>query len=125
MNTTAPNPNKVGLLEKAGSVLDTVRFWLLKSWRIGSMMIKGSYLIGEQRHLFEKLGEDAFKRYRAGEISVAEWEPLAHQLDRLAKKIELEEMLIRNARFPEEGHRRRPPTGEGTETAAAGAQAPE
>lgn len=77
-------------------------------------MTKGAYLVGERRRLFVKLGEEVFERYKKGELKLEDspaLEPLlttVHQLERLSKKVELEEMLIRNLRF-NDGKRRATP----------------
>ena len=68
-------------------------------WRVTALMAKGAYLIGERRRLLVKLGEDVYEKIRAGEVKHEAWTPLVHQLDRITKKIEIEEMLVRNARF--------------------------
>lgn len=62
-------------------------------------MSKGAYLLTERKALFTKLGEDVYYKIRKGEWQNSELEPLVGQIDRLNKKIELEEMQIRNVRY--------------------------
>lgn len=90
---------KVGILERVGTTVDLFRQWISKAWRIGMLMVKGAYLLGERRRLFVKLGEEVYYKISKGELRNAELEPLVHQLDRLTKKVEIEEMLIRSLRF--------------------------
>lgn len=70
-------------------------------------MAKGAYLVGERRRLFQRLGEEIYYKVVKGEFAHADLEPLVRELDRLTKKVELEEMLIRGLRFGEGRHRRR------------------
>ncbi|MBI4405324.1 MAG: hypothetical protein HY537_14265 [Deltaproteobacteria bacterium] len=92
-------PLKAGMLERSGLAMDSVRTWLTRFWKIGLLMAKGAYLIGERRRLFLRLGEEVYYKICKGELRHAELESVVHQLDRLTKKIEIEEMLIRNLRF--------------------------
>ena len=62
-------------------------------------MSKGAYLLSERRRLFGKLGEEVYYRMVKGEWQNAELEPLIRQLEKLSKKVEIEEMLIRGIRF--------------------------
>lgn len=109
-------PVSLGLLEKLMTWLYDIRLWFTTAARVGQLMARGAYLLGERRRLFVKLGEMVYeKNQRAGEkdASAAEarraesiedggdttQQRLVHQIDRLTKKLELEEMLIRSARF--------------------------
>lgn len=89
----------VGTLEKIGTSVDFLRVWMKKTWRIGMLMAKGAYIVGERRRLFVQLGEEVYKRISRGELKDPQLEPLVQQLERLTKKVELEEVLIRNIRF--------------------------
>lgn len=89
----------IGLLEKFGTAFDEARFWFAKTFRIGMRMAQGAYLLGERRQLFGKLGEEVYRQMQKGELKGADLEPMIKQLDRLTKKVEIEEMLIRNLRF--------------------------
>lgn len=93
------SPKDTSLIEKVGIVVDRTRGWLARAWKLGSLMVKGAYLIGERRRLFVKLGEEVYSKISKGEWKNSELEPLVHQLDRISKKVELEEMLIKNVRF--------------------------
>lgn len=92
-------PESVGTLEKIGTNVDFLRVWFKKTWRIGMLMAKGAYIVGERRRLFVQLGEEVYKRIAKGELKDPQLEPLVQQLERLTKKVELEEVLIRNIRF--------------------------
>ncbi len=88
-----------GLLERFGTSIDRARRYSSMLWRVTALMAKGAFLVNERRRLIAKLGEDVYERIQSGELKHESWEPLVHQLDRLTKKIEIEEMLVRNARF--------------------------
>ena len=62
-------------------------------------MAKGAYLLGERRRLLLKLGQEAFGRMKNGEWKSEDLDQLVKQLDRVSKKIEIEEKLIQSARF--------------------------
>lgn len=106
MKTKSP---QISLAERAGNTVDEFRFWLVHSWRLGSLMAKGAYLVGERRRLFQRLGEEVYYKVAKGEFAHADLDPLIQQLDRLTKKVEIEEMLIRGLRFRERRARRREP----------------
>lgn len=91
--------DSAGKLEKLGTTVDGIRLWLTKAWRIGVLMAKGAYLLNERRRLFVKLGEETYRRLREGEMKAPELQGLVTQLERLTKKVEIEEMLIRGLRF--------------------------
>ncbi len=63
------------------------------------MLSKGAYLTSERRRLFFKLGEEAYKKMLQGQWKDKELEGLVHQLERINKKVEIEEMLIQSMRF--------------------------
>lgn len=88
-----------GTLERMGATMDVARLWLSKAWRIGAMMAKGAYLVGERRRLLMKLGEEAYARLHAGTWTEPELDATVRQLERITKKLDIEEMLIRSARF--------------------------
>lgn len=96
-------------LEKLGTSFDGLKDWVLKTWRISMLMTRGAYLVGERRRLFVKLGEEVYYKISKGELMDTELEPLVQQLDRLSKKVEIEEILIRSLRF---GKRARKPASE-------------
>lgn len=98
----------VSFLERLGNTVDGIRYWSVHSWRIGSLMLKGAYLSNERRRLFNKLGEGVYYKMVKGEMQNAELEPMVKALERIAKKIELEEVLIRRLRFGERRVRRNP-----------------
>lgn len=85
--------------EKMGSVFDSFRVWLTQAWRISFLMSKGAYLLSERRELFKKLGQEVYFKIRKGEWQNSELEPLVTEIDRLNKKIELEEVQIRSVRY--------------------------
>lgn len=86
-------------VEKVGNSFDGIKMWFSKAYRIGVLMANGAYLLSERRRLFGKLGEEVYARIARGELKSPELEPLVHQLDRLTKKVEIEEILIRNLRY--------------------------
>lgn len=86
-------------LERIGSSLFSLRLWLFKSWRIAMLMMKGSYLLAERRRLVLRLGEILFQQRLRGEWKPEAFDDAVHQLDRLTKKIEIEEVLINRLRF--------------------------
>jgi hypothetical protein len=88
-----------GVIERVGTGIDAVRRWGGTFWRISALMAKGAYLVGERQRLFQQLGEKVYDRIQKGEIKDKDWEAIVHQLDRVTKKIEIEEILIRGLRF--------------------------
>ena len=104
---TGPTPSKLNQekesrmvwLERFLGHFDAIRLWLTKAWRIGILMAKGGYLLSERRKLFQRLGESVYFKIKKGEFGNAELEPLVQQLDKLTKKVEIEELLIRGVRF--------------------------
>jgi len=86
-------------LEKLMTWLYEVRLWFTRAARLGQLMARGGYLIGERQRLFVKLGEVVYEKTQQGALNPAELEFLVHQIDRLTKKLEIEEMLIRSLRF--------------------------
>lgn len=99
MEEPSENQEKAGIVERVGTSIGDARLWFSKAWRIGILMAKGAYLLGERRRLFERLGEEVYFKVLKGELQNSELEPLVKQLERLSKKIEIEEMLIRSLRF--------------------------
>lgn len=93
------NLDKETALERVGGWVDTVRGWTTKSWRIALRMTKGAYLLSERRRLFKQLGEEVYYKIQKGEMRNADLEPVVEELNRLSKKVELEERQIRNIRF--------------------------
>ena len=89
----------ISTLERLGLLMDELRSWSNKAWRMGILMAKGAYMVGERRRLFVKLGEEVYYKISKGELSHVELEPLVQQLDRLTKRVEIEEILIRTLRF--------------------------
>lgn len=90
-------------LERVGSSLFTLRLWLSKSWRIAVLMTKGSYLLAERRRLLSRLGEQLYRQKLKGEWQPEAFDDTVHQLDRLTKKIVVEEVLINRLRFGKRG----------------------
>jgi len=132
--------SSLGALETIMTWLYDVRLWFTQAARLGQLMARGAYLLGERRRLFVKLGEMVYENQQGerdegqgaatsgapdGELWQKRVQPLVHQLvhqiDRLTKKLEIEEMLIRSVRFgvkPERPHHRPvadPPAGAGGE----------
>ncbi len=66
-------------------------------------MAKGGYLITERKRLFTRLGEEVYYKIQKGEWRNVELEPLVKQLEKLTKKIEIEELLVRSIRFGRRG----------------------
>ena len=87
-----------GVAERFGLALDRVRFFLFRAWKIAVLMVKGAYLAQERRRLLENIGTRYYSGAREGLWNHPELESMIHQLDRLTKKIEIEEMLIRGLR---------------------------
>lgn len=69
-------------------------------------MAKGAYLVTERKRLLRDLGEIVYQRLSAGQEALTELDGRVKELERLTKKVELQEILIRNLRFGEA--RRRP-----------------
>ncbi len=86
-------------LERVGSSLFSLRLWLSKSWRIALLLTKGSSLLSERRRLFSQLGEELFRQRLQGEWKPEAFDGTVHQLDRITKKIAIEEVLINRIRF--------------------------
>lgn len=87
------------LIERATDYYDTLRLWVTKSWRIALMMGKGAYLTSERRRLYQRLGEDVFFRVQRGELRDTDLELRVKDLERLTRKLELEDAQIRAVRF--------------------------
>lgn len=113
MHETSPRPKNhskklprfdtVSTLEKIGTGVDTFRNWMVQAWKVGINMGKGAYLLSERRRLFTHLGEEVYYKFIKGELQNTELEPIIKQLERLTKKVEIEEMLIRSIRFGKKG----------------------
>jgi hypothetical protein len=112
-----PRNSSLGALETIMTWLYDVRLWFTQAARLGQLMARGAYLLGERRRLFVKLGEMVYEKHLGDGSLVADesWQKrvqqLVHQIDRLTKKLEIEEMLIRSVRFgvkPERPHHRHP-----------------
>ena len=108
----------IGTLERIGTSFDNLRGLGTKFLRIGVLMAKGAYLMGERRQLFLKLGQAVYDKVQKGELKNAELEPIVHQLDRMTKKVEIEEILIRRLRFHRSSRANRAETTKQTEKAA-------
>jgi hypothetical protein len=104
---------KIPFLERLGGSLDGMRSWVSAAWRMGSMMAKGAYLLGERKALLYKLGQEVYKHCHSGEIQHASIDPIIHQLDRLNKKVEIEETLIENLRYGVKHGRKGPRSAQG------------
>lgn len=94
---------KESIPEKVTQHWDTLRLWMTQTWRIGMLLSKGGYLTSERKRLFTKLGEDVYYRMQKGEFSNPDLEPIVKNIDKLTRKLELEELQIRAVRF---GHSR-------------------
>ncbi len=81
------------------SGVETLRGWVTQSWKIALLMGKGAYLLSERRKLFTQMGEEVYYKIQKGEFANEALSPIVKQIDRLTKKIELEEMQIRTARY--------------------------
>lgn len=88
-----------GVLERFGTVLFGIRQWVDNGWRMALLLGKGAYLLGERKRMFLRLGEEAYRKVRSGEINDAELKPLVDQLERMTRKVKIEEMLIQRLRF--------------------------
>ncbi len=89
----------VGTLEKVGTFIDGFRLWVTRGWRIALLMGKGAYIVGERRRLFVRLGEEVFTKMQGGLLRDPDLEPLVEQLEKLTRKVEIEETMIRSIRF--------------------------
>ncbi len=96
----------LGFLERFGNAVDEMRYWSVHSWRIGSLMVKGAYHTNERRRLFQRLGEGVFYKMVKGEMTNSDLEPMVRDLEKVNKKIEIEEILVRSLRFGERRVRR-------------------
>ena len=100
MEKTDKKLQRVALLtERAGSIVDSFRLWLTQAWKISFLMSKGAYLLSERQALYQKLGREVYYKIRKGEWQNGELEPIVNEIDRMNKKIELEEMQIRRVRY--------------------------
>jgi hypothetical protein len=96
---TSSETEKVSTLEHIGGWIDGLRAWGISSWKIALRMTKGAYLLSERRRLFKQLGEEVYYKIQKGEMRNADLEPVVDELNRLTKKVELEERQIRQIRF--------------------------
>lgn len=103
--------------ERASQQMEALRLWATQAWRIGLLMVKGAYLTTERKQLFQKLGEDVFFRIQKGEFSNPELDPQVKTIEKLTRKLELEELQIRAVRFGERFRKQRDKNSEtGQET---------
>lgn len=86
----------MSFLERCLTFAHDGQLWFIRAYRIGKMMAQGAYLLSERKRLFAKLGEEVYAKFLSGELRHPSLEASVHQLDRLTKKIEIEEMLIRS-----------------------------
>lgn len=93
-----------GWFERLADGVDTSRRLVTNFSKLAFIMSKGAYLVEERRRLFEELGRSYFDLVAAGKIPAGELETTIKHIERLSKKIDLEEILIRQFRF---GYRRR------------------
>ena len=91
--------NSVGTLEKMATSVFGFRHWFVKVGRLSMILAKGSYRLGERRRLFVKLGEEVYDRINRGELVCDDLNTTVQQLNRLTKKVKIEEMLIHKIRF--------------------------
>jgi len=105
------------VVEKFSHHLETGRLWITRSWQIALLMAKGAYLTTERRRLFGKLGEEVYFKIQKGELHNTELERVVEEIDRLSKKLEVEELQIRAVRFgeDEENSSESPASNRGTE----------
>lgn len=96
--------------ERVANTIVGFRHWLFNSWRIAVLLGKGAYLLAERRRLFLKLGEETYSRILKGELNSKEFEPLIVQLDRITKKVHIEELLIHRIRFGKHPDQSEPPS---------------
>jgi hypothetical protein len=92
-------PHRTGVIEQMATMVVGLRQWLFTSWRIAILLAKGAYLLAERRQLFIKLGERTYAQIGSGQLKNSELEPLARELHRITKKVQIEELLIQRLRF--------------------------
>lgn len=91
----------ISFLERFGNAVDDTRYWLVHTLRLGSLMAKGAYLVNERKRLLQRLGERVYEMAKNGVVVSPDLESEFHEIERLTKKVEIEEMLIRRLRFGE------------------------
>lgn len=79
--------------------------------KLAFVMVKGAYLVEERRRLFEELGTKYYEQFGHQLVRDETLQKTIQHIERLSKKIETEEILIRQFRF---GYRprRKPRQGE-------------
>lgn len=93
-----------GWFERLADGVDASRRLVTNFSKLAFIMSKGAYLVEERRRLFEELGRSYFDLVAQGKVPVSELETTIKHIERLSKKIDLEEILIRQFRF---GYRHR------------------
>jgi hypothetical protein len=94
MSDTNPNAS----LEKLLLWWDGMKRWFYQAGKLGLMMARGAYLLGERQRLLAKLGEKVIDQLKNGSLSEAELKPMVENLERLTQSIELEERRIQDVR---------------------------
>jgi|GEM_PF-7094654 len=77
---------------------DGMKRWFSQAAKLGLMMAKGAYLLGERQRLLAKLGEKVYDQIKAGTLSQEELKPVVENLERLTESIEHEEKRIQDLR---------------------------
>jgi hypothetical protein len=85
-------------MEKLFLWWDGMKRWFSQAAKLGLMMAKGAYLLGERQRLLAKLGEKVYDQIKAGTLSQEELKPLVENLERLTESIEHEEKRIQDLR---------------------------
>lgn len=92
---------------------DGMKRWFSQAAKLGLMMARGAYLLGERRRLLTKLGEQVFDQMKKGDLSQDSLKPVVENLDRLTQSIEAEEQRIQEVRNsglePDESQREKQP----------------
>ena len=100
------NTEPIGFLERLGTAVYSFRAWLTKMRKLTVVMAKGGYIVNERKRLFIKLGEEVYYKISRGEMRSADLDPIVEQLDRLTRKVEVEELLVRHIRFGKQSGKR-------------------
>lgn len=91
-----PNPNAG--VEKLLLWWDGMKRWFYQAARLGWMMARGAYLLGERRRLLAKLGEQVLDQMKKGGLSAEPLRLIIENLELVTQSIESEERRIQEVR---------------------------
>lgn len=100
----APQPKRLpdwgyASIDKVGRTTSSFLNLFFQGWKIAMLMMKGAYLTQERNSLFKQLGEKVYSKVLQGEFQLPEFQSTIDSLERLRRKMEVEERLIFQLRY--------------------------